>query len=282
MKKIAFIGAGNMGEALIRGIIEDGLYPPSGITASDPNEDLREKLERELDINTTRDNRAAVRGADIVCLAIKPQMLDDVLEDISENITEDHLLVSILAGISTRRIEDALGKQVRVIRVMPNTPALVRAGMAGISSGRYAGDDDLREAVDIMSAVGDVLEVDEDLIDAVTGVSGSGPAYLFYFVEVLARAGVKAGLSPEQSDFLARKTIIGAAKLLEETGLTPDELRRNVTSPGGTTEAALKTFEKLGFEEIMEKAVRAARDRARELGRPISPTPINTSGQSGK
>ena len=271
MKKIAFIGAGNMGGALIRGIIADGLYPPSAISASDPNEVLLEKLNGELNINTTRDNRAAVRGADIVCLAIKPQMLDAVLEGISEDITEDHLLISILAGISTRRIEDALGKQIRVVRVMPNTPALVRAGMAGISPGRYAGNNDLREAVDIMSAVGDVLEVDEDLIDAVTGVSGSGPAYLFYFVEVLARAGVKAGLSPEQSDFLARKTIIGAAKLLEETGLTPDELRRNVTSPGGTTEAALKTFEKLGFEEIMEKAVRAARDRARELGSLISP-----------
>jgi pyrroline-5-carboxylate reductase len=272
MKKIAFIGAGNMGEALIRGIIADGLYPPSAITASDPNEALREKLERELEINTTSDNRAAVRGANIVCLAIKPQVLDAVLEGISEDITEDHLLISILAGISTRRIEDTLGRQVRVVRVMPNTPALVQAGMAGISPGRYAGPDDLKTTVDIKKAVGDVLVVVEDLIDAVTGVSGSGPAYLFYFVEVLARAGVKAGLSPEQSDFLARKTIIGAAKLLEETNLTPEELRRKVTSPGGTTEAALKVFEKLGFEEIMEKAVRAARDRARELGGLISPS----------
>jgi len=282
MKKIVFIGAGNMGEALIRGIIADGLYPPSAIIASDPDKELREKLEKELGINTTYDNRAAVRGADIVCLAVKPQLLDIVLEDISEDITEDQLLISILAGISTRRIEDALGKQVRVVRVMPNTPALVRAGMAGISPGRYAGPDDMKTTIDIKKAVGDVLEVVEDLIDAVTGVSGSGPAYLFYFVEALSHAGVKAGLSPEQSDFLARKTIIGSAKLLEETGLTPEELRRNVTSPGGTTEAALKTFEELGFEEIMEKAVRAARDRARELGGTISPRPINTSGHSEK
>ena len=267
MKKIVFIGAGNMGEALIRGIIADGLYPPSAIIASDPDKELREKLEKELGINTTYDNRAAVRGADIVCLAVKPQLLDIVLEDISEDITEDQLLISILAGISTRRIEDALGKQVRVVRVMPNTPALVRAGMAGISPGRYAGPDDMKTTIDIKKAVGDVLEVVEDLIDAVTGVSGSGPAYLFYFVEALSHAGVKAGLSPEQSDFLARKTIIGAAKLLEETGLTPEELRRRVTSPGGTTEAALKTFEELGFEEIIEKAVRAARDRAREIGK---------------
>ena len=122
-----------------------------------------------------------------------------------------------------------------------------------------------------MSAVGSVLRVPEELIDAVTGVSGSGPAYLFYFVEVLSRAGVKVGLSPDQADLLARKTVIGAAKLMEETGLSPEELRRKVTSPGGTTEAALKTFERLGFEDIAEKAVRSARDRAIEMGRLISP-----------
>ncbi|HDL64982.1 MAG TPA: pyrroline-5-carboxylate reductase [Proteobacteria bacterium] len=267
MKKITFIGAGNMGEALIRGIIADGLFTPDAITAAEPDEARREKLEQELEINTTGDNREAVRGADIVCLAIKPQILDSVLEGISEDITEDHILVSILAGVPTRRIEDKLGKKVRVVRVMPNTPALVRSGMAGISSGRYAGPDDLRTGEEIMSAVGDVLRVPEELIDAVTGVSGSGPAYLFYFVEVLSRAGVKAGLSPEQADLLARKTVIGAAKLMEETGLSPEELRRKVTSPGGTTEAALKTFEKLGFEKIMEKAVLSARDRAREMGK---------------
>jgi len=156
--------------------------------------------------------------------------------------------------------------------LIPAIPALVRAGMAGISTGRYAGPDDLKTTVDIKSAVGDVLEVVEELIDAVTGVSGSGPAYLFYFVEVLSRAGVKAGLSPEQAEFLARKTVIGAAKLMEETGLSPEELRGKVTSPGGTTEAALKTFERLGFEEIMEKAVLAARDRAREMGALTSPS----------
>jgi len=267
MKTITFIGAGNMGEALIRRIIAAGLFSSDAITAADTDGDRRKKLAEELGIKTTPDNREAVRGADIVCLAIKPQALDPVLEELLEEITEDQLVISILAGVPTRRIEDKLGKNIRVVRVMPNTPALVGAGMAGISPGRYAGSDDLKATVDIMSAVGDVLEVQEDLIDAVTGVSGSGPAYLFYFVEVLSRAGVKVGLSPDQADLLARKTVIGAAKLMEKTGLSPEELRRKVTSPGGTTEAALKTFERLEFEEIVEKAVRSARDRATEMGR---------------
>lgn len=260
-----------MGEALIRGIIAEGLFPPDTITAAEPDEDLRKRLERELTIKTTQDNRAAVRGADIVCLAIKPQILDSVLDEISADITEDQLLISILAGISTRRIEERMGKNIRVIRVMPNTPALVRAGMAGISPGCYAGPDDLKSGEEIMSAVGDVLRVPEELIDAVTGVSGSGPAYYFLFTEALARAGVEAGLSPEQAGILARKTLIGAAKLMEETGLSPEELRDKVTSPGGTTESALKTFERLGLGEIMEKAVLSARDRARELGALTSP-----------
>ena len=282
MKTITFIGAGNMGEALIRGIIAAGLFSSDAITAADTDGDRRKKLAEELGIKTTPDNREAVRGADIVCLAIKPQALDPVLEELLEEITEDQLVISILAGVPTRRIEDKLGKNIRVVRVMPNTPALVGAGMAGISPGRFVVPDDMRFSEEILSAVGDVQRVPEDLIDAVTGVSGSGPAYFFLFTEALARAGRKLGLSREQADLLSRKTIIGAAKLMEETGLTPEELRRKVTSPGGTTEAALKTFEELGFEEIMEKAVLAARDRARELGRPISPPPINTSGQSKK
>ena len=269
MKRIAFIGAGKMGEALIRGIIADGLYPRDAIIAAEPDDERREMVKRELGINTTRDNREAIRGADIVCLAIKPQILDAVLEEISEDITEEQLLISILAGVPTRRIEDKPGKKIRVVRVMPNTPALAGAGIAAICPGRYAGSDNLRSVEEIMSAVGDVLRVPEELIDAITGVSGSGPAYFFLFTEALARAGRKIGLSREQADLLARKTLIGAGKLLEETGQSPEELRRNVTSRGGTTEAALKTFERLGFEEIVEKAVRAARDRARELGRLI-------------
>jgi pyrroline-5-carboxylate reductase len=266
MKSIAFIGAGKMGEALIRGIISGGLYPPENIIAADPDEERRKRIKWELEIAATEDNRAAIAGRDIICLAIKPQNLDLVLAEISDKVTEDQLLISILAGVSTRRIEESLGKKVRVIRVMPNTPALVGAGMTGISPGRYAGPGDLKVVADIKRTVGEVLEVEEDLMDAVTSVSGSGPAYIFYFVELLARAGVKVGLSLEQSELLARKTVIGAAKLLEETGLSPEELRHNVTSPGGTTEAALKTFDRLELGKIMELAVRAARDRARELG----------------
>ena len=266
MKKITFIGAGNMGEALIRGIIADGLFLPAAITAADPDEDRRKKLTEKLGINSTADNREAVRGADIVCLAVKPRMLDPVLEEIADDINEEHLLISILAGVTTGKIEEKFKSNIRVVRVMPNTPALVRAGMSGISGGRHAGPDDLNTVADIQRAVGEVIEVPEDLLDPVTGVSGSGPAYLFYFVEALTRAGVKVGLPPEQSEILARKTLIGAAKLLDETGLSAEELRRNVTSPGGTTQAAISTFKRLGFERIVEEAVRAAWKRAREQG----------------
>jgi len=244
-----------------------GYSLPDAITAADTDGDRRKKLAEELGIKTTPDNREAVRGADIVCLAIKPQALDPVLEELLEEITEDQLVISILAGVPTRRIEDKLGKNIRVVRVMPNTPALVGAGMAGISPGRYAGSDDLKATVDIMSAVGDVLEVQEDLIDAVTGVSGSGPAYLFYFVEVLSRAGSKSRIISRSGGFIGPEDCNRSRETDGKTGLSPEELRRKVTSPGGTTEAALKTFERLEFEEIVEKAVRSARDRATEMGR---------------
>ena len=272
MKKIAFIGAGNIGEALIRGIIADGLYPRDAIIAADPDERRRDEITRQLRIKVTVDNREAVHAADLVLLAVKPQILAPVLDEISGNLTEDHLLISILAGVSTRRLEERLAKKVPVVRVMPNTPALVRAGIAAICGGRYAGPDDLKAVESIMSAVGDVLKVPEELIDAITAVSGSGPAYIFLFTEALARAGEKLGLPREQADLLARKTVTGAGRLLEETDRSPGELRKNVTSPGGTTEAALRTFARLGFEEIMEEAVLAARDRARELGRLIFPS----------
>ncbi|MFH1038390.1 MAG: pyrroline-5-carboxylate reductase [PVC group bacterium] len=266
MKRIAFIGAGNMGEALIRGILAQGLFSPRNIMAADPDENRRGTVARDLGIRVTGSNREAAGFADIVLLAVKPQILDLVIEDISPVLTEKHLLISILAGVTTRRLEERLGGQIPVVRVMPNTPSLVGAGIAAICAGRYAGPGALDTAEEILKAAGTVIRLPEELIDAVTAVSGSGPAYIFLFTEALARAGRKLGLSREQADTLARKTVSGAGKLLEESGRSPEELRRNVTSPGGTTEAALQTFRRLGFDTVVEEAVAAACRRAKELG----------------
>ncbi len=266
MGKIAFIGAGNMAEALIRGIVRRKLAAPEEIIAGEIDPGRREKVQRELGIRVTGDNREAVSRAEIVILAVKPQSLDRVAGEIAGAITPGQLVISILAGISTRKLEDKLGDGARVVRVMPNTPALVGAGVSVICTGRKAGQDALADAGTILGAVGEVRVMGEELIDAVTALSGSGPAYLFLFVEAMARAGERLGLEREEAAKLAAATLAGAGRLLVESGRPAGELRRQVTSPGGTTEAALKVFEERGLEEIVEVAMRAAADRSKELG----------------
>ncbi|MDP8237072.1 MAG: pyrroline-5-carboxylate reductase [Candidatus Erginobacter occultus] len=266
MEKIAFIGAGNMAEALIRGIIRDRLVAPEEIIAGEVNPGRREEVSRELGIRVTGDNREAVAGAGIVILAVKPQSLDPVLEKIAGEITGDQLVISILAGVSTRRIEERLGNEVPVIRVMPNTPALVGAGVSVISPGRRAGEDALATARTILGAVGEVRVLEEKMIDAVTALSGSGPAYFFLLVEAMIRAGEKLGLPREEAERLAGETLAGAGRLLKESGRTAEELRRQVTSPGGTTEAAVAVFRERGLEKIVIAALEAAARRSKELG----------------
>ncbi len=266
MAKIAFIGAGNMAEALIRGIVGRGLAAPEEIVAGEIDPGRREKAQRELGIRVIADNREAVAGADTVILAVKPQSLDAVVEEIAGAVAPGQLVISILAGISTRKLEDKLGAGVRVVRVMPNTPALVGAGVSVICAGSRAGEDALAAAGTILEAVGEVRVLDEELIDAVTALSGSGPAYLFLFVEAMARAGEKLGLAPAEAERLAKGTLAGAGQLLAESGRTAEELRRQVTSPGGTTEAALKVFGERGLAGIVEEAMRAAAGRSKELG----------------
>jgi pyrroline-5-carboxylate reductase len=266
MEKIAFIGAGNMAEALIRGIVRQGLAAPEDIIAGEADPERRKKVSRELAIRVTGDNREAVALAGIVILAVKPQSLDRVVGEIGEAINPDQLVISILAGVSTRRLEEKLGSDVRVIRVMPNTPALVGAGVSVICAGSLAGEDDLAAARTILEAAGEVRVLEEELIDAVTALSGSGPAYLFLFIEAMIRAGEKLGLPRPEAEQLAKGTLAGAGRLLVESGRSAEELRRQVTSPGGTTGAALKVFEERGLEQIVEEAMGAAAARSKELG----------------
>ena len=264
---IAFVGAGNMAGALIRGLIGTATVPADQIIAADPDEARLSLLESELGIRVTRDNGEAVREATVVVLAIKPQVFAQVLPSIATAMGSETLLVSIAAGISTRMLEGAVPPGSRVIRTMPNTPALVGAGATAIAAGSHASDADLEIAETLFRSVGISVRVPEAQIDAVTGLSGSGPAYVFAMIEALRDAGVREGLPEEIALRLASQTVFGAARLLLDEGEAPEVLRERVTSPGGTTRAGLDALAQAGFTDAIVGAVRAATRRSVELGK---------------
>ena len=264
-KTIAFLGAGNMGEALIRGLLAAKTVAPSQIIATDVRAERLEEFKRTFGIRVADDNAKAVAEADVVLLAVKPQQMSVVLGALKVAVGKHPLFISIAAGVTTGRIESELGGRARVVRVMPNTPALVGAGAAALAKGAHATDDDLTTAEVILGAVGITVRVEEKLIDAVTALSGSGPAYIFYVTEAMIKAGVAAGLDEALARKLAVQTVYGAGKLLAESGEEPEALRRKVTSPGGTTEAALKVMSERRLAEIFAEAIRAAEQRSREL-----------------
>jgi pyrroline-5-carboxylate reductase len=265
-KTIGFLGAGNMAEALIRGLLHGG-QPAQLILASAPRRDRLDEIVGLYDIVTTTDNREVARKSDILVLSVKPQILERVLREVATEVRPGTLVVSVAAGISTATIEALLSEQARVVRSMPNTPALVRAGATAISAGRHATEDDLHLAKALFDAVGLTVALDESQLDAVTGLSGSGPAYIFLILEALADAGVKVGLSRRNAQRLAAQTVMGSAKLLLETDEHPGRLKDMVTSPGGTAIAGLHTLEQGGLRTTLINAVETATLRARELGR---------------
>lgn len=264
-KTLAFIGAGNMAEALIRGLVINKTVAAARIIATDVREERLEYLQREFQIRVTGDNTAAVREADLVILAVKPQQMSSVLSGLLDAITGNKLVISIAAGVPTDRIERELGGQARVIRVMPNTPSLVGAGAAGLARGRHATTEDLQLAEAIVKAVGIVVPVEEEQLDAITALSGSGPAYVFLLAEAMIRAGIEQGLPAEVSRKLTVHTIFGAAILMAETGAAPEDLRAKVTSPGGTTEAAIRVMLQGRLPETVREAIAAAAQRSRQL-----------------
>ena len=256
-----------MGEALVAGLLNSRRWKPSQITVCDVRRDLLASLRMRYKVKTCADSRPAVRQADIVLLAVKPQHMKDVLENISPVIRKSQLILSIAAGITTRFIQTFLARGVPVIRIMPNTPALVGQGMAAVARGRSAKGTHACAALSVMETVGKVVTVPEEKMDAVTAVSGSGPAYVFYLAEAMRDAGVELGLAPRVADLLVRQTIKGAGALLAESHEEAHALRRRVTSPGGTTEAALKVMEKAKVRTIFSKALAHAAARSRELSR---------------
>lgn len=266
-KRVGFVGAGNMGEALVRGLLEASLVAPDQILVADVRRDHLDALAARYGIAARAGNAALVRDVDVVVLAVKPQTMAAVLAEIAPAVTDRHLLLSIAAGVSTAAIRAGLGRDARIIRVMPNTPALVLAGAAALARARGLEADDLATAEEIFAAVGRVVVVEEDLMDAVTGLSGSGPAYVAIVVEALADGGVKMGLDRATAMTLATSTVLGAARLLAETGMHPGALKDMVSSPGGTTIAGISALEEGGVRATFMRAVERATLRSRELGR---------------
>ncbi|WP_313024133.1 pyrroline-5-carboxylate reductase [Pseudomonas lopnurensis] len=264
--RIAFIGAGNMAASLIGGLRAQGVAADA-IRASDPGAEQRAKIAAEHGIQAFAENAQALAGADVVVLAVKPQVMQAVCRDLARHLGHAPLIVSIAAGISCDSLQSWLGPQPQaIVRCMPNTPALLRQGVSGLFANARVNDAQRRQAEQLLSAVGLALWLEEErLIDAVTAVSGSGPAYFFLLVEAMTAAGEQLGLPRETAAQLTLQTALGAARMACESNVDAAELRRRVTSPNGTTEAAIKAFQAGGFEQLVQQALNAAARRSAEL-----------------
>jgi pyrroline-5-carboxylate reductase len=266
-KKIGIIGCGNMGGALLArlsAVVEKS----TALMASDHDLKRREEIQTKYRMTPAIDNNYLVKNSEVIVIAVKPQDFESLLShEVCRGVSKDKLIISIAAGVGTKHIEKVIGPGVPVIRAMPNMPAIIGESMTAICGGSAAGKEHIAIATDIFKTIGDVVEVDEKLMDAVTAVSGSGPAYFFYLVESLIAAAVEHGIDKKNATKLAVKTALGSARLLEALGEDPEELRRKVTSKGGTTEAAFGVFEEKEMTHIIKAAVSKACERSRELSK---------------
>ncbi len=269
--KIAFIGAGNMASSIIGGLVGKG-WRPDRIAASDPQQATLEQLRTVAPVVTAADNAAAIEGADVVVLAVKPQVMREVLEPLAPALRRQRpLIISIAAGIEISSLEHWLGASLPIVRCMPNTPALVQSGATGACASAAVTTEQRQAADAILRAIGIVLWVDDEAqLDAVTAVSGSGPAYFFLVMEAIQQAGVDLGLSPEVARQLTLQTALGAAQMAVTSDVDAAELRRRVTSPNGTTERAIAVFEEGGLRQLFARALDACAERSRELARELA------------
>lgn len=263
LSSVGTLGAGNMAEAILGGLLRAG-SKPAQLMASDPDAARREHVARALGVRTSADNAEVVRQSELVVIAVKPQQLEAALRDLPRDARP--LYLSIVAGATLATLRRLLGPDARIARSMPNTPALISAGISALAPAPGLAADDAARAEAVLAAVGRVVRVPESLLDAVTGLSGSGPAYAYLFIEALADAGVREGLPPAVARELALETVLGAARLARESGEHPALLRERVTSAGGTTIAGIAALEAAGFRSALFAAVRAATARSRELG----------------
>jgi pyrroline-5-carboxylate reductase len=266
-QKTVIMGLGAMGGALVRGWIEQKMIPAPSITAVDIDPQKLKQAAVKLKIQTQKDPTQILPQAGIILLATKPQQMRELLFKTGPFFPQKALVISIAAGISTQTIEKFLPQGCPVVRVMPNTPALLGAGMAAVAGGKRAKKADLQKVLKLFSAVGKAIQVREDQMDLVTAISGSGPAYFFHLVELMTEAAIKGGLTPKEAHLLVSQTAFGSSRMILETGKSPSELRVQVTSPGGTTQAALEIMAKRGLRETVKSAINAAVTRGAELRR---------------
>jgi pyrroline-5-carboxylate reductase len=265
-KMVGFIGTGNMGEALIHGLLHGHLCRPEQIICSDVRPERLKAIREASGVKGTSHNVEVVKQADIIILSVKPQIMKQVIEEITKYLDLSKLIISIAAGVPLETIESCAQKELKLVRVMPNICVSVREGASAIAAGKHIHKEDLMIAKAIFDSVGKSLFIEENLLDAVTGLSGSGPAYIFLMIDALADAGVKVGLSRSDSLILASQTVLGAAKMLIETGEHPGKLKDMVTSPGGTAIAGLHTLEEGGVRTTLINAVEVATQRSKALG----------------
>ncbi len=265
-KQVGFIGAGNMGEALMKGLLHGHLCKPEQIMCSDIRPERLKSMKEVYGVKTTSDNIEIVKRSDIVVLAVKPQILKEVVTEIGRSVDPSRLIITIAAGVAMESIESCAKKELKLIRVMPNICVSVGEGISAISAGKHATKEDLTVAKAIFDSVGKSLFLEEHLLDAVTGLSGSGPAYIFLIIDALADGGVKMGLSKTDALLMVSQTVLGSAKMLLQTGEHPGRLKDSVTSPGGTSIAGLHALEEGGVRTTLINAVEVATQRSKVLG----------------
>ncbi len=263
--KVAILGGGRIGEALLSGLLSSGWRSPAQLVVTARSDERVAELRERYAVQATTDNVGSVREAEIIVVAVKPQDIDELLAEIGSSLSPEQTVVSIAAAITTAHIEERIAAGVPVVRAMPNAPATVHEGMAGLCAGAHAGEAQLALADELLSHLGRVVQVPEAWMDAITAVSGSGPAYFALLAEAMIEAGILLGLSREVSTTLVVQTMFGTAKQLRDQGMHPVELRESVTSPGGTTIAAIRELEQAGVRAAFLNAIQAAMDRAREL-----------------
>lgn len=264
--KLGFIGCGKMASAIIKGVLDSKFLEHDNISASEVNSEIAALKKIELNIEVFTDNNIVAKNSDVIFLATKPHFIKDVLKEIKGELTKDKLIVSIAAGVSTKTIEDAIGKDIPVIRVMPNAPAMIMEGMSGIAKGKFASGKHIEFVQELLSKIGKCIVLDEDKIDVLTAISGSGPAFFYQIINEMALAGEKLGLDYKKSLILAAQTAIGSAKLMLQSELSPEELVKSVATKGGCTEVGIDFMNSENTQELFYQLIKATADKANALG----------------
>lgn len=265
-KKVGFIGCGKMASTIIKGVLDSKFLSPNNMIASEVNEDFANAKKAELGIDVVTDNKAVAKNSDVIFLATKPHFIKDILNEIKDELNKDKLIVSIAAGISTKTIEDTIDKEIPVIRVMPNAPALILEGMSGIVQGKFAKTEHIEFVKEFLSNIGKCIVIDEDKIDVLTAISGSGPAFFYQILNEMAIAGERLGLDYKSSLMLAAQTAIGSAKLMMESDLSAEELIKSVATKGGCTEVGVNFMNEQNTRNLFYELIKKTADQAQALG----------------